>query len=305
MCTWLRRTGMALAIFCALVLTAWSASAADALAAPVRYPAGAVHSPMTRGVVDRLREVLARSGGRRDVFIKVGDSNTVNPAFLGCFARKDVRLGAHAALAPTLDFFRSHIVDGRRTSFDRVTEAARVGWLAGAVLAGERAPLEREIAALRPAFAVVMLGTNDNRPGGIEPFTKNLAEVVDRALALGVVPLVSTIPPRTDSPAAAARVAELNAVVRSLAEERQVPLMDLHAALLPLRGRGLAADGVHLQVAGKDSPHGCWFTRDALSRGMNVRNLVTLTALDRARRFLLDGEAPEPDPVEAVAMASR
>jgi hypothetical protein len=257
---------------------------------------------MTRAMVDRLRAVLARSTGRRDVFAKIGDSNTVSPAFLSCFAGKDVRLGAHAALAPTVEHFRASRPDGLRTSFNRATEAARVGWLSGNVLAGDPAPLAREIEALRPAFAVIMLGTNDNRPGGVDPFAKNLVELVDRTLALGVVPLLSTIPPRADNPHAASRVPELNAIIRAIAEARQVPLMDLHAALLPLKDHGLSSDGIHLQVAATDgNPHGCWLTPDALQRGMNLRNLVALTALDRARRFLLEGESPEAAPAAPIA----
>jgi hypothetical protein len=204
-----------------------------------------------------------------------------------------VRLGSHGALAPTLAFFGARVVDGHRTPFDRITQAATVGWLAGHVLAGEPGPLATEIAAVKPAFAVIMLGTNDNRPGGVSPFAQNLRDIIDRTLDLGIVPLLSTIPPRTDSPAAAARVPELNAVIRDVAETRRIPLMDLYAALLPLRNHGLAADGIHLQMAGKDAPHGCRLTPEALRHGMNVRNLLTLTALDRARRFLLEGATPE------------
>jgi hypothetical protein len=322
----LRRPAAAAGLTCALVSLASIATAApkgaatpaspiDASAAApestppqapaVHYPEGELHSPMTREIVDNLRAVLDRSDGRRNVFAKIGDSNTVNASFMGCFAGKDVRLGAHAALASTLAFFGAQRADEQRTSYDRITEAATVGWLAGNVLAGGTSPLARELAAVKPAFAVIMLGTNDNRPGGIEPFAKDLAEVVDRTLAAGVVPLLSTIPPRADSPAAAARVPEINAAIRAIAEARRVPLMDLHAALLPLRGYGLAADGVHLQMAGSGTPHGCWLTPDALQRGMNVRNLLTLTALDRARRFLIDGEPPEDAAPEPVAMNGR
>lgn len=296
----LRNLVTSLSVFCAVLLTAWAA-AADPGVPGLRYPAGAIHSPMTRAVVERLRAVLARGTGRPDVFVKIGDSNTVNTAFMGCFAGQDVKLGEHAALAPTIAHFRAPALDGR-ASFNRVTEAARVGWLSGNVLAGERPALDRELDALRPAFAVIMLGTNDNRPGGIEPFSKNLAEIVDRVLARGVVPLLSTIPPRADSAFAAARVPEFNAVIRSLAESRQVPLMDLYSALLPLRSQGLSSDGVHLTVAGKGSPRGCLLTPAGLRQGMNVRNLVTLTALDRARRFVIAGEAPEAEAGDAVAM---
>lgn len=296
----LRHLVTSLSVLCAVFLTAWAA-AADPVAPALRSPAGAIHSPMTRSVVEHLRAVLARGNGRPDVFVKIGDSNTVNTAFMGCFAGEDVKLGEHAALAPTIAHFRAAALDGR-ASFNRVTEAARVGWLTGNVLAGGPSGLDRELDALRPAFAVIMLGTNDNRPGGFEPFSKNLAEVVDRALARGVVPLLSTIPPRADNAFAAARVPEFNAVIRSLAESRQVPLMDLYSALLPLRSQGLSSDGVHLTVAGKGSPRGCLLTPAGLRQGMNVRNLVTLTALDRARRFVLEGEAPEAEGAEAVAM---
>jgi hypothetical protein len=36
----------------------------------------------------------------------------------------------------------------------------------------------------------------------------------------------------------------------------------------------------------------------ALSEAMNQRNLLTLEALDRARRFVLEAEAPEERPAE-------
>src|SRR5262249_47411877 len=101
---------------------------------------------------------------------------------------------------------------------------------------------------------------------------------------------------RLDHPAAGRRVAELNAIVKRIAQTRGVPLIDLNAALAPLPRQGLVADGIHLAAAHVGgAPHPCWFSDGALSSGMNVRNLVTLQALDRARRFLLEGEEPEQD----------
>lgn len=261
------------------------------------YPAGQVQSPMTASVVARLKKVLASSNAQKDAFVKIGDSNTANPAFMTCFAGSDVKLGEHADLEATRRFFTARKVDAFHTSFDRVSESATIGWLAGNVLQGHPAAMVREIDAVKPAFAIVMLGTNDDRPGGAEIFVKNITQVVDRTLAMGVVPLLSTIPPRDDSPAASARVPELNRIIRALAESRQVPLMDLNAALLPLQGHGLVSDHIHLASVWRDqAPHACWLTGDALTRGMNVRNLVALTALDRARRFVIENEAPEADP---------
>jgi lysophospholipase L1-like esterase len=288
-----RNLGALCTLACALVLVA-----SPAAAAPARYPAGLVHSPMTPAVVARLKGVLAASGGKRDAFVKIGDSNTANPAFLGCFAGQDLAMGEHGALAATRAFFAAPKVDGFHGVFERTSTAATIGWLAGQPLQGAPSHLAREIEAVKPAFAVIMLGTNDNRSFGFEEFVKNLGAVVDRTLEMGVVPLLSTLPPRDDAPQAAARVPEMNRVIRALAESRQIPLMDLYTALLPLPRHGLVADGIHLASYWKDgAPHACWLTGEALQRGMNVRNLVVLQALDRARRFLVESEAPEAEAV--------
>jgi len=292
----LRRLFGFIALVCSLLFIASPVSAQG-----TRYPVGPIHSPMTANVVARLKRVLAASGGAKDAFVKIGDSNTANPGFLNCFAGRDVKLGGHTDLEATRRFFGARKVDLLHTSFDRSSGGATIGWLAGNVLAGAPSPLEREIAAVKPAFAVVMLGTNDNRPGGLEVFTKNITTIVDRSLSLGVVPLLSTIPPRDDSPAARARVPAFNDVIRALAESRQVPLMDLYSALVSLPRRGLVSDGIHLASRWEgDAPRACSLAPDALDKGMNTRNLVVLTALDRARRFLIDDEVPEPEPAPGV-----
>ena len=275
-------------LVCALSLASRAAAEAQ------RDALGPIHSAMTAKVVERLKKVLAASGGAKDAFVKVGDSNTANPSFLTCLSGGDVKLGAHAELEATRKFFDARKVDALHSSFDRISLSAAIGWLAGNALAGSVSPLVREISAVKPAFAVVMLGTNDNRVNGFEVFVKNLTELIDRTLSLGVVPLLSTLPPRDDSPSAAARVPELNRAIRDLAERRSVPLMDLYAALLPLPRHGLVEDGIHLSTPwDNEKPHGCWLTPDALQKGMNTRNLVVLTALHRVRRFLIENDKPE------------
>lgn len=263
---------------------------------PARYPNGALQSPMSKSVVDGLRAVLAASSGRDAVFAKVGDSNTVNTNFLNCFDGPDLWLGEHAALEASRVFFGETLVDGTDSSYDRISLAAAVGWSAGNVIAGSPSALEQEVQAITPAFAVVMLGTNETYAQGVEPFDKNLLTIVDRLLELGVVPLLSTIPPRGDSAEANDLVPEMNAVVRAIAQSRQVPLMDLWLPLHDLPEYGLAGDGIHLQVYVSGGAKGCWLTPEGLALGMNQRNLLTLEALDRARRFLIEGEPPEASP---------
>jgi hypothetical protein len=254
------------------------------------------HSPLSKHVVERLKAVLAGSSGRMGVFAKIGDSNTVNTGFATCFAGGDVQLAGHAELEPTRAFFAKTLADDTHFSFDRVTLAAKVGWASGAVLSGDPSPLAQEVAAVEPALAVVLLGTNDTFPQGVEPFSQNLLRVVDELTSRGVVPLLTTLPQRADTAEAEALVPEMNAVVRAVAQARQVPVMDLFGALAPIPEHGLVSDGVHLQSYASKGVHACWLGDAALAEGMNQRNLLTLEALDRARRFLLETETPEPPP---------
>ncbi len=270
--------------------------AAPPVVTATRYPYGARHSPLTTSIVTRLKAVRAKGAGRADVFAKVGDSITVNPGFLACFAKADVNLGAHAALAPTVAFFKQTPAAAAATSFDRVTLAAVVGWSASKAAGGSPSPIEQEVAAIDPAYAVVMLGTNDTYEQGVAILDRYLRLGVDQLLAAGVVPLLSTIPPRGDKADANRLVPEMNAVVRAVAEERGVPMMDYWQTLAALPEYGLSADGVHPQVYVSGGARPCWLTDAALSEGVNQRNLITLEALDRARRVIGGAGASDPEP---------
>ena len=264
------------------------------LLGPSRYPAGALHSSMSPAVVARLSSVLSATTGQKDVFAKVGDSITVDNNFLDCYAGTDVMLDSESALEPTRTWFNQTAVSGSNTSFDRTSLSATVGWSAGAAITGSPTPIQQEATAINPAFAVVMFGTNDTSATGFWTFEKNLRGVVDQLLGLGVVPLLSTIPPRGDSTAMNALVPEMNAIIRAVAQYRQIPYMDYWQTLTGLPQYGLAGDGIHPQVF--TGGHGCWLTPSALQFGCNQRNRVTLESLDRVRRFLVAGTAAEAAP---------
>jgi hypothetical protein len=253
---------------------------------PVRYPAGVLHSAYGQQVIDRMTQIVSATPHRKDWFMKVGASNTVNTNFLHCFAGTDVMLEGSQALAPNLTYWHG---------FDRTSLAATVGWTASRPLEGTPTWIQQEVAAVNPAFAVLMMGTNDTEPTGVHRFETNLRKLIDAILVEQVVPIVSTIPPRGD-PTFDAVVPEMNAVIRALAQSRQVPYIDLWQTLTPLPSQGLISDGVHLNVFVMSGAHGCWFTPAALMFGHNQRNRLQLTALDRARHFLIDGAPAEPTP---------
>jgi GDSL-like lipase/acylhydrolase family protein len=269
------------------MLDASTPDAEPPLEGPVLYPADRRHSPIAADTVAAWRDVAARApSAAGDTFAKVGDSITVEPSFLGCFAGTNVDLDGRDALSATIDRFRDGDAAGT-DPFRRTSAAAGIGWSASAVLAGDPPPLVRELEALEPRFAVVMFGTNDVGFRSEEAYARDMLDIVDIVLSYGAIPILSSIPPRDDSADADARVPLFNLAIRAIAQGRGVPFVDYHRELMPLPGHGLAGDGVHPRAY---SGGACVLTAAGLQHGVNVRNLITIEALDRAVRAL-SGEA--------------
>jgi hypothetical protein len=126
----------------------------------------------------------------------------------------------------------------------------------------------------------------------VDAFGADLWTVVDRAIAAGTIPILSTMPAMHGDPDSNARIPLFNRVIRAVAQGRSVPLIDLHLALSALANEGISDDGIHPTA----SPAGaCALTDDGLAYGYNQRNLRSLETLDRARR------ACGGDPIDATA----
>lgn len=274
--------------------------------APALYPSDRTQSPVTPYVVARMNEVLAvNPTSRRDLFMKVGDSISASTRFLHCFADGEAELGSHGALQPTLDAYASATVEGT-TSFDRVSASVESGRTASWAMNGDPSPLEQELTALDPALAVVMFGTNDI--GWFSPdhlhtlswYHGHMFDLVDTLIGAGVVPILSTLPPRDDNAALDAWIPTFNAVIRGMAQGRQVPLVDFHRELVSLQDHGLSPDGVHpnAYTGGGDA---CSLSPEGLAFGYNVRNWITLTALDRVRRSVIAGDGALDDTAPVLA----
>lgn len=279
---------------------------------PTRYRLSARHSPMTCSVATSLRKILER-GPDRDghVVMKVGDSITANLDFLGCFATGPVDLArGSSSLRPALDHFLAGRVDGE-PAFARKSLASKGGETAKWAITGSPSPLAQELAASRARYAIVMFGTNDLWFGGSAKhldrkyrwYAKNLVTLVDQLRAAGVVPVLSTIPPHNGSPPwFHDLVPTLNAIVWGIGQREQVPVVDYHEALLSLPKQGLGGDGIHPSRLA----HGkaCVFDEAGLRHGYNVRNLLSLEALDRVWRVTREREpAPHLDDKGAPPLA--
>jgi hypothetical protein len=276
-----------------------------------RYAANE-RAPVTPSVLARAKAIRASDPTRKDdVFIKVGASGTVNKSFAYCFAGSaqpsySLDLDGRGAMLPSIDFFRAGDAAGS-TPFDRSTLAAKVGMSASWAIAGSPSPLDQEIQALNPRFAVVNYGTNDMGQGvtfasALFPFAENLSQILDRLESGGIIPIVTGLNPRTDSVAAGRWVPTYDALTRALAEARQLPFMSLYYSAKGLANQGMIADGIHgnaYNPGGGSQP--CIFTSEGLGFNYNKRNLLTMELLQHLHAGVVLNQPATELPGAAVA----
>jgi hypothetical protein len=302
-------------------------------AAPAPSTPPSAPPPVPRGVADwpvvpvidtamqaRLRRVLGagiKMGNRPAVFAKAGDSITADPPFLHDFACPGAGAGLDAApdLAAVVAYFgvtqfppgAAKVGCGVANSFSRTSVSAVPGWTSANALAPPRHPppgcdppydtaLICELHLLRPGIVLMMFGTNDlGKSDDVDGFAGRLTVLVQQALALGVIPVLSTIPPRLDTPEYAKRVPLFNAAIVRVAAEQQVPLWNYWLALQApgLPNHGLSADGIHPSVYGCPACDPTNLTPAALGHGYNQRNLTALQVLAKLKRVVIDAGPPD------------
>jgi hypothetical protein len=267
--------------------------------------------PMVTGV-PRIDEALKASmravylrglaaGNRPAVFVKVGDSLTHSESYLADYGPTSGmtrwNFGAYTAFQPTMAYFNATLVDDRHSSFDRESLAADSGWTSTRALVGDGALLRQELSALRPSVALVMLGSGDVDVNEVSVFRANLTRVVQIILGANVIPVLSTIPRRTNSATTIMMWPFFVTAIREVAAAQGVPLQDFWTAMEPLPVNGLSEDGEHPSVyrAPGGSPESTDFTPAALAYGYNVRNLQTLRGVKRSIEVVEHVERPGDD----------
>lgn len=143
---------------------------------------------------------------------------------------------------------------------------------------------------LNPEVALIMFGTNDLNSVGPDEYDRKTRAVVRKCLANGTVAILSTIPPRHEFVDKAADYAQ---IVRTIARDMKVPLVDFHAEILRRRPDDwdgamdkfsqysgydvptlIARDGVHPSHPKRYHDD---YSAEALSRsGYSLRNYLVL-----------------------------
>ena len=155
-------------------------------------------------------------GNHPEVFAKIGDSITESGSFLFDCGYGWVTLGDQPDIAPTIAYF-SQFQIGDRNPLNRASECAVAGWSASQALENfPNAPLNRELADIRPLYAIIMYGTNDLERTDVATYAGTMNTIVDIVEANGTVAVLSTIPPRHDSDQLAALVPVFNDAISAV-----------------------------------------------------------------------------------------
>jgi hypothetical protein len=248
------------------------------------------------GVTAHARQIFAvgqRLGNRADVFSRVGDSISASSYFLTPIGYGQYDLGEYGYLSGVIAFF-SQANARAGNSFVNPPLAARGGWSAYNLLdpnssskpdCGYETPLVCEYKLVKPAVALIMVGTNDSGSGSPDQFAGNLHQIVQTSIDMGVIPVLSTIPPKRINADQTARVEAFNSVIRATAQQYDVPLWDYWAVMESAPNEGMSADGMHPSVP----PDGATgrFSGENLQYGYTLRNLTALQTLNVLWRQVL------------------
>jgi hypothetical protein len=232
------------------------------------------------------------AGNQRNVFTKVGDSLSDTPNFLRGFGG-GYNLRGYGYLLPVLNFFSSGSALGGNP-FVSGAISARASWGSVSALdpgsadpgrcnSGET-PVECEMRVVRPAVAIIMIGTNDAPAYPADQYGERLRRIIEICIQHNVVPVLSTLPPRAQYND---NIIAYNQVISSMAQGYGVPLTDLYSALINLPNHGYAPDGVHLSVPPGGAAATVDFSEANLQYGTTMRNLTTLQILDSVWKQVL------------------
>jgi hypothetical protein len=210
--------------------------------------------PILPDLTDTAREIYQRGHKLnldRHAFSIVGDCQSMPAVFGGRYDHPgQFQLPAeYQYLQETIDRFQG--------SFDRSSATVQNGFSVTAALsplwadpevcdAGET-PLDCELRLHRPVFVIIALGSNWNT-GDAGRHNEFLEQIVDRVIASGAVPILSTKGDNEEGDGS------INLGIARLAAERDLPLWNFWRAIQGLPDHGLdeGRDGNYLSTAAWD-----------------------------------------------------
>ncbi len=147
------------------------------------------------------------------------------------------------------------------------------------------------------SWVLIMFGTNDINSGSwnANAWKSTYHDFIQSYIDLGVIPVVSTIPPSAPH-VSDGRVELANQKVLELASEMQIPYVDFYALVLHYQPDSwantlISSDGIHPSAGGG----GIDFSQDGLtsSDGYAARSKLSFDVAEKLQRIVFDDGAPD------------
>jgi lysophospholipase L1-like esterase len=173
-----------------------------------------------------MKEVRARFTGTPGTMATFGDSITVSLAFWAPLRGDPKEMPAEMATAHAL------VKRYLRPECWAEWRGPKYGNNGSMTIRWAHENVDRWLADLNPEVAVILFGTNDLGQLEAKEYEQKTTEVVERCLAKGTVVILTTPPPRSGFVEKSKQFAD---VIRKVAREKKVPLIDYHAEILKRR----------------------------------------------------------------------
>jgi hypothetical protein len=231
--------------------------------------------PIVPMVGDTARHIYAAGqllGNDPHAFSILGDCLSLPINLFGNYGKDPSHydLGEYTFLQPVIDWFKP--------SFNRVSLTLHDGFNTAAILSPLRAdpdfcqpnetPLVCEYRIHRPSYALISLGTDDNKTPP-DVYEQRMRQIVEYTISQGIIPILATKADNREGNNA------FNEIVAHLAYEYDVPLWNFWAAVQPLKNHGLTGDDGHLSWA---DPNNLEYTY-SMEVAIPVRNVTALETL--------------------------
>lgn len=216
------------------------------------------------------------TGVRNTSFTVFGDSNSANGFYLEPFENGGYDLKQYYYLQYVIDFFKG--------SYTGKTMTSQNGFSTMSLLTLNIAPKDQcrsfetpvdcELRIKRPAFALIMVGTNDWYMA--DTADKRYRDIIERTVKAGTVPILFSKADTLEKGATTSGQV-INATMQRLADEYGIVYVDMAQALSKLPAQGLNEDRIHMSLP--QDGRTAVFDYEHLRYGFTMRNLVTLQAL--------------------------
>jgi len=244
---------------------------------------------LTASVLNNATAIYQRGqqlGRQSNSLITIGESNTVPTAVYCTFGTGKYSSGQYQYFQSIIDRFNA------TNSFCRVHESAQTGFNSTAALdplwsnpancqAGE-SPVQCEIRRRQPSFALIYLGIGDHATVPPDLFSSNMQNLIQVLTDNGVVPMIFTYP-MADVYNVEGTPGLYNDILRNIALQKNIPLIDLRAATWDMNNRGTGPDGFHLSQASVPFSD---IDSERYLYGRTLREYLTLEAFNQIFQYI-------------------